>query len=110
MLMRRVPGKEAGQAFEMAAKIHKEKLNEPDDAANILVDAFKVYRKEHPADSARCLKEAIERYKAKGNYRRAASHMENLGELYEVELGDRKSAMESYNDAAGWYEDDGAKA
>lgn len=105
-----VPDKEAGAAFEAAAKIHEEKLNEPDDAANIMVDAFKVYRKDHPSDAVRCLNKAIARYTAKGNFRRAASHKENAAELIEVEMGDRKMAMEYYADAARWYEDDGAKA
>lgn len=102
--------KEAGAAFEAAASIHKDKLNEPDDAANIMVDAFKVYRKEYPNDAVRCIKKAIERYQAKGNFRRAASHLENVAELLDVELGDRKQAMTFYHDAARWYEEDGAKA
>ncbi|GAB1313028.1 vesicular-fusion protein S17 [Madurella fahalii] len=102
--------KEAGAAFEAAAKIHEEKLNEPDDAANIMVDAFKVYRKDYPKDAVRCLDKAIARYTTKGNFRRAASHKENAAELIEVEMGDRKTAMEYYTDAARWYEDDGAKA
>ncbi|KAL2116956.1 hypothetical protein VTJ04DRAFT_9124 [Mycothermus thermophilus] len=102
--------KEAGQAFEAAAAIHRDKLNEPDDAANLMVDAFKVYRKEYPQDAIRCIKVAIERYQAKGNFRRAASHLENAAELLEVDLGDRKTAMQFYADAARWYEEDGAKA
>lgn len=53
---------------------------------------------------------AIKRYTAKGNFRRAASHMENMAEVIETQLGDLKRAMKCYNDAAHWYEDDGAKA
>ncbi|KAK4186590.1 putative vesicular-fusion protein sec17 [Podospora australis] len=102
--------RQAGAAFEQAAKIHRDKLNEPDDAANLMVDAFKVYRKDSPEDAARCIQAAIDRYTSKGNFRRAASHKENQGELYEVELGDRKKAMEAYEEAAGWYEGDGANA
>lgn len=102
--------KEAGKAFEAAAAIHRDKLSEPDDAANIMIDAFKVYRKEYPDDAIRCIKVAIDRYQAKGNFRRAASHMENAAELLEVEMGDRKGAMKLYSDAARWYEEDGAKA
>ncbi|KAK4154125.1 soluble NSF attachment protein [Chaetomidium leptoderma] len=102
--------KEAGMAFEAAASIHKDKLNEPDDAANHMVDAFKVYRKEYPTDAIRCIKVAIERYQAKGNFRRAASHLENAAEVCEIELGDLKQAMENYGNAARWYEEDGAKA
>lgn len=58
----------------------------------------------------RCLNTSIERYCAKGNFRRAASHKENLGELFELELGDSKSALEAYEAAAGWYEGDNAVA
>ena len=45
----------------------------------------------------------------KGNFRRAATHKQNLAELYEVELGDQKRAMEAYELAAGWYENDNAE-
>ena len=39
---------DAGKTFEKAADVQTNKLNEPDDAANTLVDAFKAYRKEDP--------------------------------------------------------------
>jgi alpha-soluble NSF attachment protein len=103
-------GIEAGKAFEKAAQIQTNNLKEPDDAANTLVDAFKAYRKEDPAAAARCLTVSIDRYCAKGNFRRAAGHKETLGELYETDLGDVKSALKSYEDAAGWYEGDNATA
>lgn len=106
----RTPGKEAGDAFVAAAAIHKDRLNEPDDAANLMVDAFKVYRKDYPDQAVKCIDEAINRYTTKGNFRRAASHKENAAELIEVEMGDRKRAMAYYHDAARWYEEDGAKA
>ncbi|KAF5620610.1 putative transport vesicle fusion SEC17 [Fusarium sp. NRRL 25303] len=101
---------EAGKAFEQAAQVQTDKLKEPDDAANTLVDAFKAYRKDDPQAAARCLNVAVDRYCAKGNFRRAASHKENLGELYEVELGNAKSAIECYELAATWYEGDNAAA
>ncbi|WPH03998.1 Hypothetical protein R9X50_00688200 [Acrodontium crateriforme] len=103
-------GKEAGQAFERAAELQTSKLNEPDDAANTLTEAFKSYRKDEPEDAARCLEKAIGHYTLKGNFRRAAGHKQNLAELYEVELGDQKRAMEAYEVAAGWYENDNAEA
>ncbi|KAL1881976.1 hypothetical protein VTK73DRAFT_3305 [Phialemonium thermophilum] len=102
--------REAGQAFEKAAKIQTDKLNEADDAANTLVDAFKVYRNESPEDAARCLEFSINQYCGKGNFRRAASHKESLGELFETKLGDMKKAIEAYQTAAGWYEADNANA
>lgn len=101
---------EAGKAFEKAAEIQTKNLNEPDDAANSLTDAFKAYRKDDPAAAARCLSVAIDRYCAKGNFRRAASQKEQLAAVYEEELGDVKSALEAYETAAGWYEGDNATA
>lgn len=35
-----VPGKEAGEAFERAAAVQRQNLNEPDDEANTLTDAY----------------------------------------------------------------------
>ncbi|KAL2073560.1 hypothetical protein VTL71DRAFT_10886 [Oculimacula yallundae] len=102
--------KEAGQAFEKAADIQTNKLNEPDDAANTLTEAFKVYRKSDPLDAARCLDVAINHYTMKGNFRRAATHKQNLAEVYEVEIGDQKKAIESYELAASWFENDNAEA
>lgn len=103
-------GKEAGLAFERAAAIQAKNLNEPDDAANTLVEAFKSYRKTDPQDAARVLEQAINHYTLKGNFRRAATYKQNLAELYEVEAGDQKAAMDAYETAAGWYEGDNAEA
>ncbi|KAB5528182.1 vesicular-fusion protein sec17 [Coniochaeta sp. 2T2.1] len=102
--------REAGQAFEKAAQICLKDLKEPDDAANQMVDAFKVYRTESPQDAARCLEFAIDRYCAKGNFRRAAGYKESLGEVFEQQLGDTKAALDAYETAAGWYEGDNATA
>ncbi|KAI1210327.1 TPR-like protein [Annulohypoxylon truncatum] len=102
--------REAGQAFEKAAAVQTKQLNEPDDAANTLVDAFKVYRKENPEDAVRCLDVAVNQYCKKGNFRRAAQHKENMGEVFENEVGDTKRALECYESAAGWYEGDNASA
>ncbi|KAF2865323.1 alpha-soluble NSF attachment protein [Massariosphaeria phaeospora] len=103
-------GKEAGQAFERAASVQRQQLNEPDDEANTLTEAYKAYRKDDPEAAARCLDKAIAHYCAKGNFRRAATHKQNLAELYEVELGDNSRAAAAYEEAAGWYESDNAEA
>lgn len=103
-------GKEAGIAFEKAADIQTNKLNEPDDAANTMTEAFKAYRKTDPEDAARVLDIAINHYTSKGNFRRAATHKQNLAEVYELEIGDQKRAMESYEIAASWFEGDNAEA
>jgi alpha-soluble NSF attachment protein len=103
-------GKEAGQAFEKAAAIQTNNLKEPDDAANTLTEAYKSYRKDDPEDAARVLEQAINHYTMKGNFRRAATHKQNLAELYENDLGDLKRAMEAYEMAASWFENDNAEA
>ncbi|KAI5791598.1 soluble NSF attachment protein [Peziza echinospora] len=102
-------GREAGQTFEKAAAIQRQ-LNEPDDAANTLVEAFKSYKKDEPADAARCLEQAIKHYTSKGSFRRAATHQQNLAELYELDLGDMKKAIEAYELAGDWFSGDNAEA
>ncbi|KAL2794655.1 soluble NSF attachment protein [Aspergillus keveii] len=102
--------KEAGQAFERAAAIQTTNLNEPDDAANTLNEAFKVYRKSDPEDAVRVLASAIQHYVLKGNLRRAATQQQYLAEVYEVELGDTKKALEAYEKTAEWFESDNAEA
>jgi alpha-soluble NSF attachment protein len=79
-------------------------------AGSTLTEAYKMYRKTDPLDAARCLDVAIDHYTSKGNFRRAASHKQNLAEVYEVEIGDQKKAMESYELAASWFESDNAEA
>ena len=46
----------------------------------------------------------------KGNFRRAATHEQNLAEMYEVEIGDQKRAIGAYATAAEWFESDNAEA
>lgn len=74
-----------------------------------MLEAFKVYRKQDPADAARCLTQAINRYTSNGNFRRAATHMEKLAETYE-EMGEKVKAMESFEMAGTWFETDNAEA
>jgi hypothetical protein len=62
------------------------------------------YKKDDPESAARCLDKAIAHYCAKGSFRRAATHKQNLGELFEVELGDNRRAAAAYEEAAGWFE------
>ena len=88
----------------------RDKLSEPDDMANTLTEAFKVYRKDSPQDAARVLTTAISHYTSKGNFRRAATHQQNLAEVYETEIGDQKKALEAYDTAAQWFESDNAEA
>jgi alpha-soluble NSF attachment protein len=75
-----------------------------------LQEAFKVYRKSDPEDAARVLSAAIQHYVLKGNLRRAATQQQHLAEVYEVELGDTKKALEAYEKAAEWFDGDNAEA
>ncbi|KAH0609936.1 uncharacterized protein H6S33_012482 [Morchella sextelata] len=102
-------GREAGQAFEKAAEIQL-KINEPDDAANTHVEAYKAYKKDDPSAAARVLEKAISHYTLKGNFRRAATHQQNLAELFELELGDIKRAIDAYELAGDWFQGDNAEA
>lgn len=56
------------------------------------------------------LSTAIQHYVLKGNLRRAATQQQHLAEVYEVELGDQKKALEAYEKAAEWFESDNAEA
>lgn len=69
-----------------------------------------MYRKSDPEDAARVLSAAIQHYVLKGNLRRAATQQQHLAEVYEVELGDMKKALEAYEKAAEWFDGDNAEA
>lgn len=56
------------------------------------------------------LSAAIQHYVLKGNLRRAATQQQHLAEVYEVELGDTKKALEAYEKAAEWFDGDNAEA
>ena len=53
---------------------------------------------------------AIQHYTSKGNFRRAATQQQNLAEIYEVEIGDMRKALQAYETAAEWFESDHAEA
>jgi len=100
---------EAGQTFEKAAEIQTQ-INEPDDAANSMIEAYKVYKKSDPSAAARCLEAGIKHYTMRGNFRRAAGYQNNLGELYEQELSDMRRAIDCYELAGDWFSSDNAEA
>lgn len=85
------------------------------DMANTLTEAFKVYKAADKSedcypDAARVLEQAISYYTSTGNFRRAATHEQNLAELYEVNIGDQRKALTAYETAASWFETDNATA
>ncbi len=53
---------------------------------------------------------AIQHYTSKGNFRRAATQQQNLAEIYEIEIGDIRKALQAYGTAAEWFESDHAEA
>lgn len=69
-----------------------------------------MYRNDSPDDAVRCADITITRWCSKGNFRRAATQKETLGDMFETQVGDLKRAQEAYEAAAGWYEGDGAAA
>lgn len=56
------------------------------------------------------LSESINYYTSTGAFRRAATHKETLADVYSTDLGDNKSAIEAYEMAGQWYEEDNAKS
>ncbi|KAG0637680.1 soluble NSF attachment protein [Tuber brumale] len=102
-------GREAGQTLEKAAAIRQE-INEPDDAASNLVEAYKAYKKDDPSSAARVLEKAIQHFTLRGNFRRAAGYQQNLAELLELEIGDVPRAVAAYELAGDWFQSDGAES
>ncbi|RDW82374.1 hypothetical protein BP6252_03486 [Coleophoma cylindrospora] len=98
---------DAGATFKLIADIQKNKLNEPDDAATSLQSAFNAFRLTQPAEAVRCMEQVIERYTARGNFRRAAAQVQTLAELQE-EQGMMKEALDSYEKAGKWFQGDNA--
>ena len=73
-------------------------------------EAFKSYKRTSPEDAARCLDVAIQHYALGGNLRRAATLKQSLAELFEVDIGDQRRAIEAYEVAGDWYISDNAEA
>ncbi|CAZ81469.1 unnamed protein product [Tuber melanosporum] len=101
-------GREAGQTLEKAAAIRQE-INEPDDAASNLVEAYKAYKKDDPSSAARVLEKAIQHFTLRGNFRRAATYQQNLAELLD-EIGDVPRAVAAYELAGDWFQSDNAES
>lgn len=101
-------GSDAGAAFEKAAALSRS-INEPNDSANYLTEAFKSYKKTNPADAARTLNQAIDHY-ALTNVRRAATHKQTLGEHLEADPSTKAQAIKEYEKAGEWFSNDNAEA
>ncbi|BFZ53205.1 hypothetical protein PYCC9005_000228 [Savitreella phatthalungensis] len=100
---------EAGAAFEKAASMQL-KTDEADDAANTYVEASKCYKKEDPSKCLQVLELAVDRFTARGNFRRAATYRQQAAEIYELDLQDAQKAMAAYESAADWLASDNAES
>ncbi|GMM58958.1 Sec17 protein [Maudiozyma humilis] len=100
----------AGDAFTKAAS-YQIKGGSEDEASNVYVDAYKSYKAgAAPHEAANALVCAVDLFTKKGQFRRAANFKFELGEMYEQDLADFKSAIECFETAAEWYSQDQAIA
>lgn len=99
----------SGEQFIRAAELQKE-LQNYNDVANYMVEAYKCYKNVSPTDGINCLKEAIDIFLThNGQFRRAANFAMDLGELYE-NSGDVDNAIKSYEQAGDFFSTDSAPA
>jgi alpha-soluble NSF attachment protein len=84
-------------------------MSDPLESAKMLQDAFKSYRDISPPDAVRVLDASIRLYTQKGNFRRAADLMCDLGDTYE-KMEDVSKALECLETAITWYTDEGIHA
>lgn len=99
----------AGQQFRQAAEIQKQ-LNNLNDVANHLIEAYKCYKSESPPDAIECLEQAIHIFLTQnGQFRRAANFQMDLAALYEL-IADVDSATAAYEKAGDFYLTDHAEA
>ncbi|KAK6200216.1 N-ethylmaleimide sensitive factor attachment protein, alpha [Scheffersomyces amazonensis] len=99
----------AGHQFIRAADIQS-KLNNHNDSANHLVEAYKCYKGVSPSDAIDALTRAIHIFLTQnGQFRRAANFTVDLAELYES-VGDNANAIISYEQAGDYFTTDHAEA
>lgn len=99
----------AGTQFVKAADLQT-KLNNQNDVANHLVEAYKCFKSVSPTDAIDALSKAIHIFLTNnGQFRRAANFQMDLAELYEL-IGDIKNATESYQNAGDYFSTDHAEA
>ncbi|EDK42015.1 conserved hypothetical protein [Lodderomyces elongisporus NRRL YB-4239] len=100
---------QAGTQFVKAAEI-QQSLNNHNDAANHLVEAYKCFKSTSPTDAIDALSQAIHIFLTQnGQFRRAANFTMDLAELYEG-VGDTTNAIKSYEQAGDYFTTDHAEA
>lgn len=99
----------AGTQFLRASDLQK-KLNNHNDVANHLIEAYKCFKSVSPNDAIDALSQAIHIFLTQnGQFRRAANFQMDLAELYES-IADVKNASESYEKAGDYFSTDHAEA
>lgn len=99
----------AGSQFVKAAELQKQ-LNNQNDVANHLIEAYKCFKSVSPTDAIDALLKAIHIFLTNsGQFRRAANFQMDLAELYEL-IGDTQNATESYEKAGDYFSTDHAEA
>ena len=93
-----------------AATLYRDSLKETIEWADCIDKASKAYRKTSPSDAARTLTALINFRKSEGEFRRATKPQQELAELYENELQDTAKAIEAYETAGRWFENDRAES
>ncbi|EGV64273.1 vesicular-fusion protein S17 [Yamadazyma tenuis] len=99
----------AGKQFVRAANIQKQ-LNNHNDVANHLVEAYKCFKGVSPTEAIDSLSQAIHIFLTQnGQFRRAANFTMDLAELYES-TGDIANSSKSYEQAGDYFDTDHAEA
>ncbi|KAF5213193.1 putative alpha-soluble NSF attachment protein [Clavispora lusitaniae] len=99
----------AGSQFLKAADLQSQ-LNNHNDTANHLIEAYKCFKSVSPADAIDALSRAIHIFLTQnGQFRRAANFQMDLAELYE-QTGDVENATSSYEKAGDYFSTDHAEA
>ncbi|PWN49668.1 putative SEC17-transport vesicle fusion protein [Violaceomyces palustris] len=100
---------EAGNAFMRAAETES-KSGEQDYAANTYFEAHKCFKMSRPELAVVALTRAREILIERGRFRQAADREKSIAELYKNDAADPEKALEAYEQAAGWYMQEGAAA
>ncbi|CAI5755681.1 unnamed protein product [Candida verbasci] len=100
---------QAGMQFKKASEL-QEQLQNHNDSANHLIEAYKCFKNNSPQDAIECLKKAIHIFLTiNGQFRRAANFEMDLGELYES-INDISQAIVAYEQAGDYFTTDHAEA
>lgn len=99
----------AGTQFVKASELQK-KLNNQNDVANHLIEAYKCFKLVSPTDAIDALLKAIHIFLTNnGQFRRAANFQMDLAELYEL-INDTENATAAYEKAGDYFSTDHAEA